>query len=149
MELLLISARILAALHSGMIEGLSCSSCDEYTQTTLNCDVNKPINPESTSVYCEEGMGLDLPTCPILMITVESLAYMDEYRFYKIFNKFQYDYNTIPKRFWEFITHYKECLGEFKNMKAEELAEIQRNNRSSSGNTDSNLGALKAQFLKK
>ena len=145
MELLRISARVLAALHSGMIEGLSCLDCGEETQETLNCDGTQPVDAEATSVFSEPELELDLPTCPLLMLSEECMSYYDEFLFFKHLNKFQYDYETVPNRMWLWMKDYLHYLDKFSALKIKEDREAAKSGSSS----EENMSSLKSQFLNK
>jgi len=138
MKLLLLSAKILAGIHTGMIEGLQCKNCNPSRQSELNCGMLDTNN----IVYYNPDMELELPACPVRFISKEALDYYDRYDFYKIFNKIDYTYDNVPYRFWGFIKEYLSSYDEFSLMKSQSTAKTK-------STTKSNFETLKNQFLNK
>lgn len=139
MDLLLAGARILAGIHHGAIEGLSCSTCPDRVREELNCD----LRDNDSSLYINEYLELDLATCPLKCVCGEALEYYDMYKYYLIFNAPPLAYKDMSYRFWEFIKEYDYWSNTIK------IDSMKKENPSSKSTTDKNLSALKNQFMAK
>jgi len=146
MKLLLLSAKIMAGIHSGLIEGLQCSNCSIDVQNELNCS----LDDNDTNVYYNRDIEIELPACPIRYITEECLEYYDRLQCYKklgvkVFTTspdVSYSYDNIPVRLWRWIDEYTSLYEKYSLMK-------QQGSKAKSASTSSNLSKLKDQFLKK
>lgn len=139
MEVLLASAKVLAAIRTGVISGLSCPSCTSRVQEELNCF----MADNSEVCYVKPELDLELSACPIKCVSQEALAYFDYYQYSTIFNTAPYSYNKMPYRFWEFVKEYDYWLNHCRNIKLDSASTV-----NSDAKTNSNLSLLKNQFLK-
>jgi hypothetical protein len=137
---ILIAAKILAAIHTGALDGLSCFSCDTDTQEQLNCT----MQDSEEVVYADDDLEMEFCSCPIRYISYEAMQYYDEYQYKEIFGSMPYDYNTISSRRWAFFKEYETSLGKFRNIVSE-----RRSKKKSPENTDNNMAVLRSQFMKK
>jgi len=136
------AAKILAAIHTGAIEGLHCSDCSSQLQEDLNCYMSE----RDDYVFDDEELDLSLGACPIRYITLEAQQYYDEWQYNKMFSSVPFDYKSITYRRWEFFKEYQHYLHKFEAMMIEKRS---HERQSVGGNTDQNLSTLKNQFLGK
>lgn len=139
MKELLAAARILAAIHTGAIEGLGCNDCNSDIKEDLNCH----MADRDSDVFQEDDLELYLGACPLRYITSEAIQYYDELQFYKLFSTVPYDYKSISYRRWEFFKEYDLCLKKF------EVLMIKKRPSVGTGSTEDNLASLRSQFLGK
>ena len=139
MQTLLLSMRILAAIHSGIIQN-KCSTCSPDTAEELNCT----LQDSDVTVYMLDG-EIELCSCPIKLISDEALSYYDQYNYTKLFPSAPVpSYSDVSFRFLEAIKSYDYWYNTYQ---IQELDNKNGSKANSSKTTDNNLSKLRNQFL--
>lgn len=106
LEVIELSARILAMYHSGILK-MNCASCPnpEKYNCNLSCDVHVPV-------YYHPELG-DLYTCPVNMMPAYIFDWYDEYLHNKEFGVCD-RYDDRPFFQWRFEKAYITALNQLE-----------------------------------